>query len=81
MRQVECACDAASHGDPDFKAVAGIVMLYYYAYERSRRSSPMADHDPFLSSLVARPAYHRVVAAAGLVAALWLAVLWAASLA
>ena len=36
--------------------------------------------DPFLSSLIARPALHRVVGLLGLLAALWLAIAWAVAL-
>ncbi|WP_280109988.1 hypothetical protein [Beijerinckia indica] len=40
----------------------------------------MAVHDPFLASLMARSALQRLAVALGIVACLWLAILWAVSL-
>jgi hypothetical protein len=37
----------------------------------------MLARDPFLSSLIARAAHYRLIAVAGAIACLWLAILWA----
>lgn len=40
----------------------------------------MLDSDPFLSSMLARPAAHRLIVAVALAGCLWLAIWWAVSL-
>lgn len=40
----------------------------------------MPNRDPFLSSLMAQAARRRLLGVAGILAALWLAILWAVSL-
>ncbi|MEF2072558.1 hypothetical protein [Consotaella aegiceratis] len=40
----------------------------------------MTPPDAFLSSMIARPAFHRLLGALAVLAALWLAILWAVAL-
>jgi hypothetical protein len=40
----------------------------------------MSNRDPFQRSLMAQPAYKRLIAAGGILVVLWIAIFWAVSL-